>query len=162
MHRVFIIVALAACTPTICLAQESSPTLHTLTALLDTTTPSSSPIDSVITIDERPAMLAVTATTPSRLGTLLPLYVSFAIAADARRALDMRAMRAGGVERESPDAGSRRQAGRARRAEGRRRRSTILLAEKVRGRSRVGAIVLMAALNSATPTVVAHNYRTAR
>ena len=33
-------------------------------------------------------------------------------------------------------------------------------ADKVRGRSRVGAIAMMAALNSAYAVVVAHNYRT--
>ena len=38
--------------------------------------------------------------------------------------------------------------------------STILLTEKLRVRNRVGAIVLMAALNSAYAMVVVHNYRT--
>jgi hypothetical protein len=38
--------------------------------------------------------------------------------------------------------------------------STIVLADKMRGRSRVGAVVMMAALNSAYAMVVAHNYRT--
>jgi len=37
-----------------------------------------------------------------------------------------------------------------------------VLAEKVRSKSRVGAILLMAALNSTYATVVAHNYRVVR
>jgi len=36
--------------------------------------------------------------------------------------------------------------------------ATILLADKVRVRNRTGAIILMAALNSAYAIVVAHNY----
>ena len=39
--------------------------------------------------------------------------------------------------------------------------STILIAERVRRKSRTGAIVLMAVLNSAFATVVAHNYAVA-
>jgi len=38
--------------------------------------------------------------------------------------------------------------------------TTVVLAEKVRKHSRVGAYVLMAGINSAYATVVAHNYRT--
>jgi hypothetical protein len=38
--------------------------------------------------------------------------------------------------------------------------STIVLADKMARGNRVGAIVLMAALNSAYAVVVAHNYRT--
>ena len=40
--------------------------------------------------------------------------------------------------------------------------STILLSEKVRTKSRTGAILLMVALNSTYATVVAHNYRVVR
>jgi hypothetical protein len=38
---------------------------------------------------------------------------------------------------------------------------TIFVAEKLRRRSRVGAIVFMVALDSAYATIVAHNYRVA-
>jgi hypothetical protein len=37
--------------------------------------------------------------------------------------------------------------------------STIFLSERLRKRSRVGALVLMAAANSAYATIVAHNYQ---
>jgi hypothetical protein len=40
--------------------------------------------------------------------------------------------------------------------------STIVVAEKLRSRSRVGAILFMAALNSTFATIVAHNYQAVR
>ena len=40
--------------------------------------------------------------------------------------------------------------------------STIVLVDKMRNRSRVGAIVLMAGLNSVYATIVARNYAAAR
>ena len=93
-------------------------------------------------------------------GVLVPLYVGFASLQMLDAHSTVRALRAGAVETnplmqglaDKPAALFALKAGVA--------VSTIALAEKVRGRSRVGAIVLMAALNSAYATVVAHNYRT--
>lgn len=91
---------------------------------------------------------------------LVPLYASFATLQMLDAHSTLRAVRAGGVEQnpmlrgiaDKPVAMVALKAGVA--------ASTIALAEKVRGRSRVGAIVLMAALNSAYAAVVVHNYRT--
>jgi hypothetical protein len=100
--------------------------------------------------------------TSSGRGVLVPLYVSFA----ALQALDahstLRGIQNGAVERnpmlhsiaKTPAALFAVKAGVA--------ASTIVLADKVRGRSRVGAIVLMAGLNSLYATVVAHNYAAVR
>ena len=93
---------------------------------------------------------------------LLPLYMSFGALQMLDAHSTLRAIRAGGVEQNpllrgvvnQPVAFVALKAGVA--------ASTIALAEKVRGRSRVGAIVLMAALNSVYTAVVVHNYRTVR
>ena len=93
-------------------------------------------------------------------GVLVPLYVSFASLQMLDAHSTLRAMRAGGVEQnplllglaDKPAALVAIKAGVA--------VSTIAVADKLRGRSRVGAIALMAALNSAYAVVVAHNYRT--
>jgi hypothetical protein len=93
-------------------------------------------------------------------GILIPLYASFASLQMLDAHSTIRALRAGGVEQnplmqglaDKPAALVALKAGVA--------VSTIALVDKGRGRSRVGAIVLMAALNSAYATVVAHNYRT--
>jgi len=162
MHRVFIIAALAAFTPTSCLAQESSPAFHTLTALLDTTSPSSSAIDGVIAIDERPPIHEVTAATPSRLGTMVSLYASFAMLQTLDAHSTLRAIENGATERNpllgnlagQPAGLYALKAGVA--------ASTILLTEKVRRKHPVSAIVLMTALNSFYATVVVHNYRATR
>lgn len=98
--------------------------------------------------------------TGSDRGILIPLYVSFASLQMLDAHSTIRALDAGGVEQnplmkgvaDKPAALIALKAGVA--------VTTIALAEKVRRRSRVGAIVLMAALNSAYATVVAHNYRT--
>jgi hypothetical protein len=103
---------------------------------------------------DRPASAA------SDRGVLVPLYISFASLQMLDAHSTIRAVRAGGVERnplmqglaDKPAALVALKAGVA--------VSTIALADRVRGRSRVGAIVLMAALNSAYATIVAHNYRT--
>jgi len=100
--------------------------------------------------------------TSSGRGVLVPLYVSFA----ALQALDahstLRGIHGGAVERnpmlhsiaKTPAVLFAVKAGVA--------ASTIVLADRVRGRSRVGAIVLMAGLNSLYATVVAHNYAAVR
>jgi hypothetical protein len=91
-------------------------------------------------------------------GVLLPLYASFATLQLLDAHSTLRAVRAGAVE-QNPMVGSMAnhpaalvamKAGVA--------ASTIVLADKMRNRSRVGAIVLMAGLNSLYATVVAHNY----
>jgi len=90
----------------------------------------------------------------------VPLYASFASLQMLDAHSTLRAVRAGGVEQnpllrglaDKPAALVAIKAGVA--------VSTIAVADKVRGRSRVGAIALMAALNSAYAVVVAHNYRT--
>jgi hypothetical protein len=160
-HIQRVIVALAVCTPTICLAQESTPSLHTLTASLDTA-PSRSATDGVIAIDERPSMHQLTAPTPSRLGTLVPLYASFAMLQTLDAHSTIRAIENGATERNPllrdlaghPAGLFALKAGVT--------ASTILLTEKIRKKHPVGAIVLMAALDSFYATVVVHNYRATR
>jgi hypothetical protein len=95
-------------------------------------------------------------------GPLVPLYVSYA----TLQALDihstLRALNGGAVEGNPmmngvvshPVPFMMVKAGAA--------AATIVLAERVRKRSRVGAIVVMAAVNSAYAMVVAHNYRAVR
>jgi hypothetical protein len=110
---------------------------------------------------DTPPRLAPAATRSSR-GVLVPLYASFA----ALQALDahstLRGIHRGAVEQNpmlrsianNPTALFAVKAGVA--------ASTILIADKMRHRSRVGAIVLMAGLNSLYATIVAHNYAAVR
>jgi hypothetical protein len=106
--------------------------------------------------DRTPDRPAIT----SDRGVLVPLYISFASLQMLDAHSTIRALRAGGVERnplmkglaDKPAALVALKAGVA--------ASTIVLADRMRGRSRLGAIVLMTALNSAYATIVAHNYRT--
>ena len=105
-----------------------------------------------------PTTRAIETGTP-RPAALMPLYVSFA----ALQALDahstMRALGGGASEgnpllkevANRPVALMAVKAGVA--------ASTIFLTEKLRVKNRVGAVVLMAALNSAYAMVVVHNYR---
>jgi len=110
---------------------------------------------------ETPLPPAPAATRSSR-GVLIPLYASFA----ALQALDAHsttsAIHRGGVEQnpmlrsiaDKPAALYAVKAGLA--------ASTIVLADRMRNRSRVGAIVLMAGLNSLYATIVVHNYAAVR
>ena len=95
-------------------------------------------------------------------GVLVPLYVSFA----ALQALDvhstLRAVDAGAVEQNPFLKGLVNQPAALIALKGGVAASTILITDKIRHRSRVGAIVAMAALNSVYVTVVAHNYRAVR
>ena len=108
--------------------------------------------DVVTSSDRRPS-------DSSNRGVLVPLYVSFASLQMLDAHSTLRAVRSGGVEQnplmrgiaDKPAALVALKAGVA--------ASTIVLAERVRGRSRLGSIALMAALNSAYAVVVAHNYR---
>ena len=93
---------------------------------------------------------------------LLPLYVSFAAlqvldAHSTRRALAVGGVEANPVIRSVAGSTAALVAVKAGVTA-----STILLSEKVRTKSRTGAILLMAALNSTYATVVAHNYRVVR
>lgn len=93
-------------------------------------------------------------------GVLLPLYASFAALQMLDAHSTIRAVRAGGVESNPMMAGFADKPAALFALKAGVAVSTIALADKFRGRSRVGAIVLMAVLNSAYATVVAHNYRT--
>ena len=139
--------------------------IPTMVSAQDLVTPS--PIASPLDLVRLPA--AATAETAPRLaatsssrGVLVPLYASFA----ALQALDahstLRGIHRGAVEQNpmlrsfanNPAALFAVKAGVA--------ASTIVLADKMSDRSRVGAIVLMAGLNSLYATVVAHNYAAVR
>ncbi len=134
-------------------AQEITLPARTLAPLFTQSTPLTS-----VTRTERAPQLGLT--DRADRGVLIPLYASFAALQMLDAHSTIRAVRAGGVESnplmgglaDKPAALFALKAGVA--------LSTIALVDKVRGRSRVGAIVLMAALNSAYATVVAHNYRT--
>jgi hypothetical protein len=93
---------------------------------------------------------------------LVPLYVSFA----ALQALDVhsttRALNAGGVEANPLMRGVANQPAALIAVKAGGAASTIWLAHQVSKRSKVGAIVVMAAVNSAYAMVVAHNYRVPR
>jgi hypothetical protein len=95
-------------------------------------------------------------------GVLVPLYVSFA----ALQVLDahstLRAIDAGATERNPVRQGIVNQPAALLALKGGVAASTIFVVDKIRHRSRVGAIITMAALNSLYATVVAHNYRTVR
>ena len=149
-----LIVVMLALIPTMVFAQD-----------LVTPSPIASHLDVVrlpaAATAETPPRLAPAATSSSR-GILVPLYVSFA----ALQALDAhstsRAIHRGAVEQNpmlrsfasNPAALFAVKAGVA--------ASTIVIADKMRHRSRVGAIVLMAGLNSLYATIVAHNYAAVR
>jgi hypothetical protein len=140
------------CASAIADAQESSPL----------STSSLASIEAPIERHDPVIARAAEPSRPPRLGVVLPLYASFA----ALQALDAysttRALRSGGVERnpllgdlaDRPAALYAVKAGVT--------VSTIFLTEKLRVKHRVGAIVLMAALDSFYATVVVHNYRVAR
>ena len=101
----------------------------------------------------------VTESVAARRGVLLPLYASFAGLQMLDAHSTTRALRNGGVESNPllrnfagrPGALFALKAGVT--------ASTILLAEKLRAKHRVGGIVLMAALDSFYAMVVVHNYR---
>jgi hypothetical protein len=93
-------------------------------------------------------------------GVLVPLYASFAALQMLDAHSTIRAVRAGGAESNPMMAGFADKPAALVALKAGVAVSTIALADKFRGRSRVGAIVLMAVLNSAYATVVAHNYRT--
>jgi hypothetical protein len=93
---------------------------------------------------------------------LVPLYVSFA----ALQALDVhsttRALGAGAVEANPLMSGVARQPASLIAVKAGGAASTIWLAHRLSKRSRTGAVVLMAAVNSAYAMIVTHNYRATR
>lgn len=96
---------------------------------------------------------------PTR-GVLVPLYVSFA----SLQALDaystIHAMNHGAREMNPMMQGIASRPAALVAVKGGMAASTILIADKLRTRSRTGAIVFMAAVNSLYATVVANNYST--
>jgi hypothetical protein len=152
--------------PTIARAQETNLPELTPTQLPDTAPALALSVTGAVAIaveSERIGQLAsptrVTETAPPRPRLLVPLYISFAglQALDAHSTL--RALKAGASEAnpllqgvaDRPVALVALKAGVT--------ASTIFLAEKLRVNNRVGAVVLMAAMNSAYATIVVHNYR---
>jgi hypothetical protein len=117
-----------------------------------------SQVPAAATADLAPRLKASTA----GRGALIPLYVSFATLQMLDAHSTLRGVHAGASEQnpmlrsiaDRPAALFAVKAGIA--------ASTIVLADKMRSHSRVGAIVLMAGLNSLYATVVAHNYSVAR
>lgn len=95
----------------------------------------------------------------SNRGALLPLYVSFA----ALQVLDVhsttRAINHGAAEGNGLMVGAAGSPASLAIVKAGGAAATILLAEKVRKRSRIGATLLMAGVNSFYGIVVAHNYR---
>jgi hypothetical protein len=166
LQRVLVTAALGlGIVPTICRAQESSPPGHTLTPLLGTMpAPLPSAAGDIVVPDERtdlrqPPNSRAVETGSSRLGVFLPLYASFAGLQVLDAHSTLRALNAGGSERNPllRDIAGRPAALFALKAGV--TASTILLTEKLRVKNRVGAIVLMVALDSAYAMVVVHNYR---
>jgi hypothetical protein len=93
---------------------------------------------------------------------LVPLYVSFA----ALQALDvhstMRALDGGAVEGNPLMRGVAQQPAALIGVKAAGAASTMWLAHKMSKRNKIGAVVVMAAVNSAYAMVVAHNYRATR
>ena len=98
----------------------------------------------------------------SARSVLLPLYVSFTTLQLLDAHSTTRALATGGVEANAVMRGVAGNPAALLAVKAGVTASTIVLAEKVRSKSRVGAILLMAALNSTYATVVAHNYRVVR
>ncbi len=99
---------------------------------------------------------------PSSTRPLVPLYVSFAVL----QALDVhsttRALNAGAVEGNPLMRGVADQPAALMAVKAGGAASTIWLTHKLARRSKTGAFVVMAAVNSAYAMIVAHNYRAGR
>ena len=147
-HRVFMTAVLGfACHPTIAHAQETSLAARALV-----------PADQSIEI--RPSISeTVESRTPQSLGIMLPLYASFAGLQVLDAHSTVRALQNGGSEANPVmrDLASRPAAFYAVKAGV--AASAILLTERLRPKHRIGAIALMAALDSLYTMVVVHNYR---
>lgn len=136
------------------------PALERATKSAFAPTPATAPIQVAPAQAADPAPVVVLEERRDSRGALVPLYVSFA----ALQALDVHStltalgrpgtreanpLMAGVVDRPAAFMAVKAGAG----------AGIIYLAEKLRKRSRAGAMVMMAALNSVYAAVVAHNYR---
>jgi hypothetical protein len=131
-------------------------------------TPASSPLFGPARLSASLAQTRIVEETPTEFGRpapptgrgpLIPLYVAFG----TLQALDvhstLRAINSGaGVERNPVVKGFVDRPAMMIAVKGGVTTATILLADRVRVHNRVGAIILMAALDSAYAIVVAHNY----
>ena len=148
--RLFV-AALLVVLPRTTAAQELSITPSSRSPLFDQVTIAAGPAQD----RPQPPSRAVSS---SGRRPFIPLYVTFG----ALQVLDahstLRAVRAGGVEQNPILKGAANNPAALFAVKAGVGTATILLADKVRTRSRVGAFVLMAALNSVYATVVAHNY----
>lgn len=153
VHRVAVAAALSfACVPTICDAQESSPLSTNGLTSIDTPLETHDP--SIGSLADAPRT--------RRLGVALPLYASFAALQMLDAHSTTRALGHGAVERNPLLRDLATQPAALYALKGGITASTIFLAEKLRAKHRVGAIVLMVALDSFYATVVVHNYRATR
>jgi len=121
--------------------------------------PAEAASDTVVAYSDAPSPL-VQPRAPKRPSLLVPLYVSTAVLQGldfitTRRALAWGAVEGNPLMRPIVGNAAAFAAVKAGTAAG-----TIWLAERMRKRSRVGAVVLVAAVNSAMTAVVSHNART--
>lgn len=150
--RVLAVCSVLALVATTARAQEAPLPTRTLSPLFTQTAP-------LTAVPNEPTLESRFGSSADR-GVLVPLYISFASLQMLDALSTLRTLRAGGVEQNpllrgfahKPAALVAFKAGTA--------VSTIALVDITRNRNRVGAIVLMAALNSFYVAVVAHNYRT--
>jgi hypothetical protein len=140
------------CAPAIGNAQDSSALSTNSLASIDTPLERHDP--SITRVIETPRS--------PRLRVVLPLYASFAALQTLDAHSTTRALRDGGVERNPLLADLAKRPAALYALKAGITASTIFLTEKLRARHRVGAIVLMAALDSFYATVVVHNYRAIR
>lgn len=148
--------------PTGVKAQESHTGLPSTQTVADTAIAPASVSDRVTTAEASPQVETRQASTVITKGFLRGMYVTYAAlqVLDARstsRALDYGAREANPIMRSVASNRSAFMALKAGIAV-----STIFVAEHVAKRNRVGAFILMAALNSVYATVVVHNYGVAR
>lgn len=159
--RVFVFTALAlVASTTIASAQEMAIPSSTLATLFAPQPQQVFNEQSPGTSSNQESLRAASAR--SSRSVLLPLYVSFATLQMLDVHSTSRALANGGVEANPVMRGVAGNPAALVAVKAGVTASTILLAEKVRSKSRVGAILLMAALNSTYATVVAHNYRVVR
>ena len=108
-------------------------------------------------------VLAQDATAPTQESRLLtPLYISFATLQGLDVHATTRALRGDGVEANPVMRGFAHQPTALIAAKATSATASIWLTHKLAKRSKTGAVIVMAALNSWYGFVVAHNYRTAR
>jgi hypothetical protein len=157
------VVGIALC-PTICRAQEATLPVSAWPPVLSSLPPSLPLAYDAVSARDRiePQHVSVSDVVDakaSRLGVFLPMYLSFASLQSLDAHSTILALRAGGREQNPLMRDlANRPAGLVALKAG-VTASTILLTERLRSKHRVGAMVLMTALNSAYAMVVVHNYR---